>query len=155
MEIKLLADGTLGGFVKMMRIMGFDVEFLNTRDFSAVINKALQENRIVVTRRRKVENSGGVKVLSIEENYPVDQVKKVLEILNIKPDPEKFLSRCLRCNSELESVNKEEIKEMVPPYVYKTQQEFSQCSVCKRIYWNGTHIQNMKLMVRDFYNEDL
>jgi len=155
MEVKFIADGTLGGFVKMMRMIGFDVEFLNSNDFSNVLKKALSENRIVVTRRRKIEPYSGVKIISLEENYPVEQVKKVLEILNLKPDPEKFLSRCLICNSELEWVNKEDVKDIVPPFVYNTHYEFSRCPVCKRIYWSGTHISNMKLMVENFYDKKL
>jgi len=155
MKVKFIADGTLGGFVKVMRMIGFDVEFLNVNDFSHVLKKAVSENRIVVTRRRKVEPSSGVRIISLEENYPIEQVKRVLEILNLKPDPEKFLSRCLICNSELEEVNKEDIKEMVPPFVYKTHYEFSRCPLCKRIYWSGTHLNNMKLMVESFYDKKL
>jgi uncharacterized protein with PIN domain len=155
MEIRLIADGTLGGFVKLMRMIGFDVEFLNTKDFSQVINKAKAENRIVVTRRRKIDSFSDVRVISLEENYPLEQVKKVLDILNLKPDPEKFLSRCLICNLELEEVSKEEVKERVPPFVYEHHNEFSRCPHCKRIYWDGTHIANMKLMVKNFYDKEL
>jgi len=155
MKVKLIADGTLGGFVKVMRIIGFDVEFLNTNDFSQVLHKAKAENRIVVTRRRKIDPSWDVRIISLEENYPLEQVKKVLEILNLKPDPEKFLSRCLICNLELEEVSKEEVKERVPPFVYEHHEEFSRCPLCKRIYWDGTHIANMKLMVKNFYDKEL
>lgn len=151
---KLLANGTLGGFVKMMRMIGFDVEFLNTSDFSQVIKRALLENRIVITRKQKIDVPSGVNVISIEENYPVEQVKKVLEVLSLKPDPKMFLSRCLICNSELEDVKKEDVKEKVPPFVYESNDEFSRCPVCKRIYWSGTHIHNMKLMVKNFYDKE-
>lgn len=154
---KLIADGTMGGFVKLMRIMGFDVEFVNTKNFDEVIKKAKREKRIIVTRRRKAlsELSEDVEIISIAENYPQDQVRKVLELTELKPEPEMFLSRCLVCNQELENIKKEEVKDLVPPYVFKTQNEFSKCPGCGRIYWAGTHIGNMKLMVKDFYDKEV
>jgi len=31
------------------------------------------------------------------------------------------------------------VKDRVPPYVFKTQQQYMECPRCHRIYWRGTH----------------
>jgi len=55
--------------------------------------------------------------------------------------------RCTICNTLSKIVPKEEVKNRVPPYVYSTQNEFRICPKCNRIYWPGTHLENVKKMI--------
>jgi len=48
----------------------------------------------------------------------------------------------------LEEVKKELLTEKVPPYVWKTQDEFRRCNSCQRIYWAGTHRENAERFLR-------
>ena len=59
-------------------------------------------------------------------------------------------------NAVLEKVerNKEEVKELVPHYVFKTQSQFRQCPACKRIYWRGTHWRAMTRRLEKFRESD-
>ncbi len=54
------------------------------------------------------------------------------------------LTRCIECNSELESRMPAVVAERVPPYVRRTQSRYSECPDCGRIYWAGTHWQRMR-----------
>ena len=54
------------------------------------------------------------------------------------------LTRCIECNSELESRIPAVVAERVPPYVRRTQSRYSECPECGRIYWAGTHWQRMR-----------
>jgi uncharacterized protein with PIN domain len=38
----------------------------------------------------------------------------------------------------------------VPPYVFKTQEQFVECPACHRIFWKGTHWQAMTRKLRGF-----
>ena len=149
-ERKFIADVMMGGFVRLMRIMGFDVEYSKDLSVEQIIEKARKEKRVIVTRRKSYRFPPDVEVIVMEENYPHDQVKRVFEILGLEADEEKFLSRCLICNRELEDVEKEEVKGLVPEYVFKTKDEFARCPSCGRIYWEGTHHSNMAKMVEMF-----
>ena len=40
---------------------------------------------------------------------------------------------------EQQERTKDEVKERVPPYVFKTQNQYVECPLCHRIYWRGTH----------------
>ncbi|MEK6531550.1 MAG: Mut7-C RNAse domain-containing protein, partial [Deltaproteobacteria bacterium] len=54
-----------------------------------------------------------------------------------------FLSRCIRCNEALIKIPKEDASGLVPVYVYETQEGFSKCPSCRRVYWTGTHRREM------------
>jgi hypothetical protein len=43
----------------------------------------------------------------------------------------------------LEPIAKEKVEDKVPPYVFATQEKFSICGTCRRIYWPATHHQRM------------
>jgi uncharacterized protein with PIN domain len=49
------------------------------------------------------------------------------------------LSRCSLCNTPLDSVSREDVRDAVPPFVYETAPGFSKCPGCGHVYWQGTH----------------
>jgi uncharacterized protein with PIN domain len=60
-----------------------------------------------------------------------------------------LLTRCIGCNTVLESIPKEQARPAVPPYVFHTQKQFSRCPHCGRLYWKGTH----EARIRDRLNK--
>jgi uncharacterized protein with PIN domain len=44
--------------------------------------------------------------------------------------------------------DREAVKELVPPYVFETQNAFSQCAACGRIYWRATHVDGILKRLR-------
>jgi uncharacterized protein with PIN domain len=77
----------------------------------------------------------------IESEDLSGQIKQVVALFPI--EKEKLLTRCLLCNALLERIDKQAVKEKVPPYVYSTQKEFSICPACARVYWGATHRHRM------------
>jgi len=57
-------------------------------------------------------------------------------------------SRCLECNAVLEDIDRESAFEKVPAYVYLTHERFARCPSCERIYWHGTHAEEMLKQLR-------
>ncbi len=51
--------------------------------------------------------------------------------------------RKVECNQPLVERDKQQLKERVPPYVFKTQDQYMECPACCRIYWRGTHWRAM------------
>ncbi|MEK7851509.1 MAG: Mut7-C RNAse domain-containing protein, partial [Deltaproteobacteria bacterium] len=47
--------------------------------------------------------------------------------------------RCAECNLVLSTIEKEKAKGSIPEYVYMTQETFSICPGCHRIYWSAMH----------------
>jgi uncharacterized protein with PIN domain len=50
----------------------------------------------------------------------------------------------------LEPVSPEDVAERVPPYVLRTQREFRRCPSCGRVYWPGTHVDEMREQLEQF-----
>jgi hypothetical protein len=78
-----------------------------------------------------------------------EQLPEVLKALQIKPDSSMMFRRCIICNEELTCIDKEKIKDKVPEYVFKTQNDFITCPKCKRIYWLGTHWGNVSQTLKE------
>lgn len=145
--MKFVIDINAGGLVKLLRMIGYDAILFRGDDDKSLISIALSQDRIVLTKdrgffRRRLITSGRIKALKIESDNPDEQLKEVVQSFGLDPYSRRF-SLCLECNEELVLRQKEEVKERVPPYVYRTQEEFRECPLCKRIYWKGTHWQAM------------
>jgi uncharacterized protein len=53
-----------------------------------------------------------------------------------------MFSICLKCNEKLTTVAKEEVRDLVPPYVFANCSEYNKCPNCQKIHWSGTHQRN-------------
>ena len=147
MEIKFFADNNVGKLAKWLRMMGYDTRFFNGSDDSHMIAIALAEDRVILTRdtqimRRRVVTSGQLKAILIQTDEPERQMRQVIDSLNLDCQFRPF-TICLECNQPLVPRTREQVKDMVPPYVFQTQVQYVECPTCHRIYWRGTHWQAM------------
>jgi uncharacterized protein with PIN domain len=144
---KFIVDQNAGKLTKLLRSMGFDAVFFDGLDDADMLAIALAENRVVLTRdthimKRGVVSSGRIRAILIEADKAEFQMRQVIDSLNLRHQAAPF-TRCMECNQILKEREKEEIKDRVPPYVYKTQDKYMECPDCHRIYWRGTHWQAM------------
>ena len=113
-----------------------------------MVSIALAENRIILTRdtqiaKRRLAVRGQVKVISINSDMLPEQVQQVAADLNLDSRSFRPFTLCLEDNQPLVERTKEEVKDRVPPFVFKTQDKYVECPKCHRIYWKGTHWQAM------------
>lgn len=147
MKPKFIVDVNVGKLAKWLRILGYDAVFINGLDDEGLIRIAIAEGRILLTKdtrilRRRVVYSGELKLVLIRADDVKGQLWQVIQTLNLAPlDP---FSICLECNEPLLPREKEEVRDLVPPYVFLTQTQYMECPSCHRIYWRGTHWQRMK-----------
>jgi uncharacterized protein len=137
----------VGKLTRLLRLLGFDAVFFNGENDSQMVNMAYAEKRILLTRdthipERRIVASGRVKAVLIKDDVPENQLRQVITQLSLINQMLPF-TLCLECNQPLVSSTREEVKDLVPPYVWQTQQEYMACSRCRRIYWKGTHWQAM------------
>jgi len=151
---KFIVDHNVGKLAKWLRIMGYDTLFFKGNDDSQMIAIALAEGRIIITRdtqivKRRVVTSGRLRVIFIQSDKPEVQMGQVIDTLNLDCQFRPF-SLCLECNQPLVARSKQEVKELVPPYVFQTQSQYRECPACHRIYWRGTHWQAMTKRLEEF-----
>ena len=152
-NLKFIVDHNVGKLAKWLRMMGYDATFFNGRDDSEMVVNALKEGRVILTRdtqimERRVVTTGRLKVILIQSERPEQQIQQVLNTLNLEGF--KPFAVCLECNQYLEERTKDEVKDRVPPYVFRTQNQYMECPFCHRIYWRGTHWQAMTRKLREF-----
>ncbi len=140
-EIRFAADRMLGRLTKWLRIIGQDVIYGPHLSGRGLIRAARAEDRIILTRNRRLKQSQPPPFVFIQSDDYREQLRQVVKEFGLKP--QRFFTRCLECNAELEPRSRESVEGAVPPYVFATQEKFSSCPACRRIYWPATHQQNM------------
>jgi uncharacterized protein len=144
---KFIVDANVGKLARWLRMLGYDTIFVNDIDDGVLVDIGLKEERVLLTKdtqimlRRPIA-SGKVRALLPMDDDPKEQMRQV--ITEMKLDREREFTLCLECNVPLAPRTKDEMRDLVPPYVYKTQTQYHQCPACGRIYWRGTHWEHMK-----------
>jgi uncharacterized protein with PIN domain len=140
---KFLTDRMVGRLAKWLRILGCDTAYLPQLSPQGLMREARRQGRIILTRdTRLLRDKQAPPFLFIREDHFRQQLKQVVEAYCL--DPLRMLfTRCAECNEILKMVKKEEIQEIIPPYVWQTQDEFRQCPGCRRIYWGATHKEHV------------
>ena len=132
----------LGKLAKWLRILGFDTLYYNEIDDDRLLAIAEKENRILLTRDTRIKRMKKAGIIFIEDDHWREQLKQFLKAFPVEKSD--LFSRCLICNRELLEIKKEKVKEKVPPYVYQSQENFSCCPGCGKIYWSATHYERMR-----------
>jgi len=144
---KFIVDHNVGKLARWLRLMGYDARFFDGDDDSELVAIAKAEGRVILSRdtrimERRLITGGQIKAVLIDSDQPERQIRQVMDTLGLGSRFKPF-TICLECNQPLVERGKDEVAELVPPYVFKTQNYFMQCPNCRRIYWRGTHWQSM------------
>lgn len=132
----------LGRLAKWLRVIGQDVIYGPHLSGYGLIHAARKENRLILTRDRGLKKKQPAELIFIESNDYREQLRQVVQACRLEPLGT-LCSRCLTCNTKLQPRPRDSVKEMVPPYVFSSQEEFHWCPQCQRIYWPATHYERM------------
>jgi len=143
-ELKFIVDVHLGKLAKYLRMLGFDVAYQNNYKISEILNIAATEKRIILTRSIAL-----LKNKSVKWGYWIrskNLIKQLIEVIRrfdlitiIKP-----FSRCMLCNGVVKKVAKASIVDELPEKTSQYFENFGQCELCGKIYWQGSHYHNMQ-----------
>ena len=139
---RFAADFMLGRLAKWLRVIGQDVIYGRHLTGYGLIRAARAEGRLILTRDRRLKQKQPPPFLFIDSDHYRDQLRQVITECGIK-SAQRMFTRCIECNSALEPKSKSSIESSVPPYVFSSQEKFSWCPTCRRIYWPATHHQKM------------
>jgi uncharacterized protein with PIN domain len=146
-RIRFVADAHLGGLARLLRMAGFDTIYDNSLHDDQVEALAAEEDRVVLTRDRDLLKrrtiAYGCYVWALK---PEEQLHEVIERLGLADRTRPF-TRCLHDNAPLRAVAKEAVIGRLPPMVAASQDEFSTCDLCGRVYWKGSHWQRMSAVL--------
>lgn len=132
----------LGKLAKWLRILGQDTIYGQHLTGSGLIRAARADQRLILTRDRRLKQKQPPPLILIASDDYREQLRQVIDACQLEVGHALF-TRCLECNGVLQDREKETVKNIVPPYVFATQEQFSWCPVCQRVYWRATHHQRM------------
>jgi uncharacterized protein with PIN domain len=144
-EPRFIADAMLGTLSKKLRMLGYDTLYFREGNDTILLTRAISEDRQILTRKTHLLKRKDYKdtILFITYNEPSRQITQVINHYKLTFNPHLFGTRCLLCNSRLKRIPADTVRAQVPDYVYNTQKNFSFCPRCKKIFWQGTHYENM------------
>jgi uncharacterized protein with PIN domain len=141
---RFVVDTMLGRLARWLRAMGYDTLYPGQIEDRRLLQLAVAEERILVTRDRMLARLAEPRSCLIQTERVDDQVLEAVERLALCPDDGEWLSRCLECNARLERGSREALQGLVPEHVFATHTDFMRCPGCAKIYWAGSHVDHMR-----------
>lgn len=144
-----ILDVHLGKLARRLRMLGFDCHYRNDYSDPQIIELALAQGLIILTRDR-----GILKHARVQQGYlvgslqPELQVPEVLERFQLHQQI-RSLYRCPCCNDLLKPVAKKQILHRLLPKTARYYHDFRLCCGCNQLYWQGSHYQKIDRWVRE------
>lgn len=146
-EPRFLVDINLGKLARLLRLLGFDTVIDGTIDDVELVELALGDSRILVTKDRpllkRAAVTHGYLVRSVQ---PVDQAVEVVRRFDLGSAITAF-RRCIECNGDLRAVEKADVDHLLEPLTRRYFDEFRQCAGCERVFWRGSHHRRLAAVV--------
>ena len=150
--MKFLADHMLGKLAKELRMLGYNTVYYRGEGGYPFIKLAREDSRVILTRNSKLlPRTPEDRIVRIAQDKPSLQLKELIQKGYISFDEEKLYSRCLLCNALLDKISRDEVEGKVPDFIFYQNKEFSRCPKCLKIYWPGSHLDHMKLKMKELF----
>lgn len=144
---RFVLDTHLGRLAAFLRMLGFDCLYRNCYMDEQLAAISRDERRILLTRDVGLLKRGAVTHgYFVREIDPRRQLPEIVCRFDLARRARPF-SRCMRCNTPLVTVAKEEVLAELPPRTAGAHDEFRRCPTCRRIYWKGAHYRRMLALV--------
>jgi len=142
--MKFIADAMLGRLAKWLRILGFDVLYYPDIDDREIVRIAREQERTILTRDTQLTKRRGLPgVIFVEKDDVFDQLTVIRARLGFSQAA--FSGRCAVCNGLIDEVlQKEEVRDLVPDFIYLNSPGFMRCRDCGKVYWEGSHRKGMR-----------
>lgn len=148
---KFLLDVHLGKLARLMRLSGFDCLYRNDYDDHEIAGLAESLGRIVLTRdRRLLRFSSITHGYWIRSDKPREQLREVITRYELYDLINPF-NRCLECNGKIEPVDKQSVIHRLEPKTKLYYNSFFICRNCGKIYWKGSHYEQMTAFLENLY----
>lgn len=140
---RFILDVHLGKLARLLRMYGFDTLYRNDYNDPEIIDTALEDQRIILTRDVGIlKNKKVTRGYFVRSQVPREQLLEVIRRFDLsgRINP---LSRCIECNGHIVAVEKEKISHLLERKTKIYYSDFYQCTGCNKIYWEGSHFHRM------------
>lgn len=153
--LRFVLDVHLGKLARYMRMLGFDTLYRNDYDDPALAEISADERRILLSCDRMLLMRKQVSYgYFVRNRSPRQQLLEILRRYQLYHAIKPF-SRCINCNGSTHSVSKQSIQSKLLTKTKKYYKDFYQCDSCKKIYWKGSHYQQMMKLIDQVKSADI
>ncbi len=144
----------VGRLARYLRIAGCDTAYARGLDDAEILALARSEDRIIVTRDRALAARAPRSVL-VTSPYLADQWRTVRATHPEVPSEVSFV-RCTECNGPLEPYAPPLGTDPFPGIPWDRVVlglSLYRCTVCKHVYWEGTHTASLRAQLARWAKE--
>jgi len=136
---KFIIDVNLGKLARKLRLLGFDSRYGNDLQDRDIVEQAIQEQRIILTRDKGILKYGSVTHgYWLRSDDPKRQVNEVMKHFQLLQDIQPF-TLCSSCGGPLVQVDAKQLMERLPQDTRQQFKLFMECQLCRQLYWQGSH----------------
>jgi len=151
---RFILDTHLGRLASYLRMMGFDTLYRNDYPDDELAEVSNAEQRILLTRDIGLLKRSlvlhGYYVRNTNPRKRLHEISKRYHLID-HIEPFKF---CMKCNGQLNRVDKADVADQISPKTAEFYTEFHQCDACKQIYWKGSHYVKMEKLLDEVVNSE-
>ena len=148
-EPRFIVDVNLGKLALKLRLLGFDTLFRNNFEDDEIIEIALRENRIILTRDKGILKQNAVTHgYFLRNDDPKKQLKELVDRLQLQSSFRPF-TRCAACNGILEEIEKQKVHHNLSSDTFQFYDKFWRCTGCEKIFWKGSHYKHIQNWLKD------
>lgn len=151
-EPRFITDRMLGTLTRYLRFMGYNTvsansgfEEGNAKEDTLLLAVAEREDRVLLTRDTELASRGKERAVLIRSEDVMEQVQQLVDRGLIVR--RLVMDRCSLCNTPLRTATEEEIAGAEYAPRDKAGLTFFWCDECERLYWNGSHTQQLKVRI--------
>jgi hypothetical protein len=139
-------DSGLGGLARWLRATGHEAFWAPRIPDSTLLHQAQEQGGVIITTdsllmERRCVRTGLVQVLWLPPALAVgEQLAVVFRRFRLRLEE----PRCMNCGGQLRRVDKEAVRERIPPRTYRWLDEYFVCCQCDQLFWHGTHWRNIQ-----------
>jgi uncharacterized protein with PIN domain len=166
-NVAFLADAMLGNIARKLRIFGFDTVYAEQVHDDEILKIGIEQNRVILTADKelfkRIVKAGAHGVLISSGASEFEALVHVLRKNGITSVGVNGIgSRCSVCNGHLTERTLDQVKNaddrnndeiIVPDKVIARHDQFFQCIVCGKIYWEGGHLERIRDLVQNLNAE--
>ena len=139
-------DAALGGLARWLRAIGYDARFWPGIADPDLVRMMIGSSAILLTTDSRLMQHGAIAQgavaallvpITLDKHGQAEFTVTALEL------PVRA-TRCMACGGELARVDKESVRERIPPRTFTWLDEYFICRRCDRLFWEGTHWQRIR-----------
>ena len=147
---QFLCDAGLGGLARWLRAAGWEADWIPDIEDAELLREAQCRGAMILTTdsmlmERRLLRDGVIPALWLPPTLTMlEQLALVFRELGLSArDP-----RCMSCGGELRRVEKEAVRERIPPRTWRWVDEYFLCARCDKLFWHGTHWRRIQTRLR-------